>query len=451
MQRLILAVASLVSAAPPAPLSSADPPAQAGTVCPIKSSDWLSMLPDGLEKREFILDCTGCHLFDAERTLHNGVLRTEPEWTDAITRMLGFAGATTSFPVISAARDPVRTAAWLARHLRAAPRGGTCPPKLLDGATITEFSLPEPRDLPHDLAVDTAGRVIVTGMFTHVMYVLDPETGRFTEIPIPVPRANPRAVEIDSAGTWWVALGAPHRLARYDPPSGSWTTYDIGVYPHSLAPDHRSRVWFNGHFTRDPELIGTVDVASGTVATLAVPPHPTLAAGPGGPIPHEIRVAPDGRVWLTELQGNRLVESLPDTRAFVVHEMPLPASGPRRFDIDREGIVWIPAYSANAIVRYDPGTGRFESFPLPLRDAVPYVVRAEPGTGLAWICTAAGDVLLSFDPSTWRFTVFPLPRVGALVRHLAIDPRTHDVWVAYGASPGIPARIARLRVAAERR
>jgi len=45
---------------------------------------------------------------------------------------------------------------------------------------------------------------------------------------------------------------------------------------------------------------------------------------------------------------------------------------------------------------------------------------------------------------TCRFAVYPLPSRGALIRHIAIDPRTHDVWLAYGASPGIPARIARL-------
>ena len=56
--------------------------------------------------------------------------------------------------------------------------------------------------------------------------------------------------------------------------------------------------------------------------------------------------------------------------------------------------------------------------------------------------------MLSFDPGTGRFTSYPLPSRGALVRHLAIDPRTHEVWVAYGASPGpLGARIARVRPA----
>jgi streptogramin lyase len=58
------------------------------------------------------------------------------------------------------------------------------------------------------------------------------------------------------------------------------------------------------------------------------------------------------------------------------------------------------------------------------------------------------DAVLSFEPRTRRFVVYELPTSGALVRHIAIDPRTRDVWLAYGASPGIPARVARLRVTA---
>jgi hypothetical protein len=33
------------------------------------------------------------------------------------------------------------------------------------------------------------------------------------------------------------------------------------------------------------------------------------------------------------------------------------------------------------------------------------------------------------------------------VRHLAVDPKGGAVWLAYGASPGIPARVARVVVA----
>jgi streptogramin lyase len=256
--------------------------------------------------------------------------------------MLGYAGARTGFPIIAADRDPQTTAAWLSKYLGP---GGVEAPKLPSqtGAEITEFLLPEPNDLPHDIAIERSGTVLVTGMFTHRLYRLDPANGRISEIAIPVANANPRAIEIDSLGP--------------------------------------GKVWFNGHFTRAPELIGSVDAATGNVVTHEVPAHPTLAAGPGGPIPYEIRLGPDGRVWGSELIGNRLFAFTPSTGRFEVFPLPSPHSGPRRFDVDARGIVWIPAYSANRVLRFDPAIRKFSEIPLPSRDAVPYIIRADPRSG----------------------------------------------------------------------
>jgi len=415
---------------------------------PASSSEWLALLPDGAEKRRFILDCTGCHQFDEQMARVSGRPRTRDEWQAAVARMLTYAGATTRFPVISAYRNPGATAEWLSRHLGAdrapAPRRvarGT----LVRRGAVTEFAMPEPLDLAHDVAVDSAGQVVITGMMTHRMYVLDPRSGRMADVEIPVQRANPRAVELDRSGTWWVVLGAPHQLARYEPSARQWRTFEVGMYAHSVALDPDGRAWVNGHFTRAPELIASVDAASGSVRKFELPLHPTMASEPGGPVPYEIRVAPDGRVWMSELQGNRLIALDPRTGESTAHEMPTSQSGPRRFDIDARGVLWVPAYSSNELVRYDPASRAFRRFELPIRDAVPYVVRLDPATGIVWIGTSAADAVLSFDPQTQRFVVYELPSRGALVRHLAIDPRTRDVWVAYGASPGIPARVARLR------
>jgi streptogramin lyase len=129
-----------------------------------------------------------------------------------------------------------------------------------------------------------------------------------------------------------------------------------------------------------------------------------------------------------------------------VFTLPIAHGGPRRIDIDARGNVWVPAYAANTLLRLDPRTGKFDQFPLPLRDAVPYVVRVDAATGQVWVGTAAADAVLRFDPVATRFTVYALPSRGALIRHMAVDARRRGVWLAYGASPGsLPARIAFVR------
>lgn len=411
------------------------------------SAEWLALLPEGEEKRRFILDCTGCHQFHAGiaraggSNYSTGRARTREEWESAIRRMLGFSGASSGFPVISAYRDAAKTAAWLAASLgdRTPSARGDAP-----SSAVTEFMFPAARDIPHDLAIQEDGSIVVTGMFTHRMYVLDPAANSWTETPIPVPNANPRAVELDSAGNWWIVLGGPNQLAKYQPETLRWRTYDVGMYAHSLAITPTSHVWFNGHFTVAPEQIGRVG-ADGTIRTFDVPAHPQHNAAGNNPVSYEIRAAPDGRIWMGELTGNRLVSFDPATQRFDTVTMPVPHSGPRRFDIARDGVLWIPAYGTNELVRFDPRSRAFTRFALPMQDAVPYMVRLDHALNRVWVATSAGDVVYAFDPTRQSFRAFHLPTRGALVRHLAVDSKSHELWVAYGQSPGIPARIARIR------
>lgn len=404
----------------------------------------LAMLPDGEEKRAFVLDCTGCHQMDPARTFPGGRTRTRDEWRGVVRRMLAFAGWRAGFPIMSAARDAERTADFLAAHLTAPP---VAPPaySAVVAADVVEFDYPYGMDLPHDLAVDDAGRVVITGMFTHRMVVLDPSTGQFEDVPIPVAGANPRALEIDDAGDWWVLLGEPGRIARHRLSTGEWRTWDIGVYGHDVRPDGLGGAWFNDHFSKAPELIGRVDTASGEVRRVEVPGSTPDSAG-GGPIPYGMRIGPDGVVWMTELHGNRLVGHDPETGRFRFHEMPTTASGPRRLDVDRAGVVWIPLYAAGGLARFDPASGRFRVYPLPFADALPYVVRIDDERGRIWVGTAAADAVFVFDPRTERFSTVPLPTRGALLRHVDGDPATGDLWAAYGASPGIMPKIARVRL-----
>jgi virginiamycin B lyase len=283
-------------------------------------------------------------------------------------------------------------------------------------------------------------------MMTHRMYVLDPTTGVFATDSIPVPAANPRAVEVQADGTWWVLLGFPRKLARRDP-RGAWTLWDIGMYPHSLGLGADGLIWFNGHFTKDPELLAALDPRTGAVTRHEVPTPPT--ADGGSTIPYELRVAPDGAVWVTQLAGGRLVRFDPRSGTFRLRALPTPFSGPRRMDLDARGMAWIPEYANNRLARYDPATDELREWAVPVPDALPYVVRVDPERNVIWIGTGAADALFRFDPATERFTTFPLPTPGALVRHMDVDRSTGDVWLAYGASPSRgPARVARVRVRA---
>jgi virginiamycin B lyase len=353
--------------------------------------------------------------------------------------MLSFAGPDSRFPVISRHVNADSTARWLMTHLPEVPPAAKPRQTSPD---VTEFMIPAPNDLPHDVAVLKDGRVLITGMFTHRMYLLDPASGAMETVAIPVNGANPRAVEVDAEGKWWVVLGGPQTIAIYDPRDRKWSTHHVGMYPHSIALDG-SRAWYNGHFSVNPELIGSVD-AAGTKKTFDVPAHPTMPNVPG-PIPYELRVSRDGAVWGSELQGNRVFRFDPKTETFQTWALPTSHAGPRRLDIDAAGKVWIPQYGAGNIAVLDPVTDKIAEIALPIANTAPYIVRVDDQRGWVWIATGQGDVAFRYDTRNQRFTTYHLPSAGALVRHMDIDEKSGVVWLAYGASPGIPARIARIR------
>lgn len=411
-----------------------------------RGSSFLSQLPDGEEKRELIVDCGGCHIFDSIRMRADGRDRSEDEWRAALTLMRTLFGPGSNFPIVSD-RDVEADVAWLHGALAGQPwpTDEPFPTAALTGigrAQLTEWDIPQPLDLAHDVAVHPSGEILVTGMFTHLVYRFDPGTGAFTTEPIPVENANPRAIDVDPEGRWWLLLGAAGQIARYDPESTEWDSWPIGMYPHSIALDAQGDVWYNGHFTHEPELIAELTPSTGQAITHDVVSTPTPVEST---IPYGLRVADDGIVWGTQLRGNRLVRHDPANETTRVFDMPTTQSGPRRPDVAPDGSVWIPEFGANQIARFDPSTETFEEFELPVADTAPYVIRVDPVRGTVWVGTGHGDVIAAFDPETERFTLYPLPTRGALIRHIDIDESTGDVWATYSASPGIGGKLARLR------
>ena len=417
-----------------------DAPAVADTTTP--ASAWLALLPDGETKRRFVLDCAGCHVFDGRTATLGGRSRTHQDWSAAVSTMLLFAGSETSFPIMSPEREAEATAAWLTASLGDRVPAPHPAPAVPEGWEVRVYSLPRP-DLPHDVAVAADGRIVVTGMMTGVMYLLDPESGSFETIEIPVPQANPRAVEVAPDGAWWVVLGGPGMLARRDAASGEWSTWSVGVYAHEAAIDSSGRVWFNGHFTKSPETLGALDPATGEIRRWEVP-SPPMPEG-GSTIPYGLRAAADGTIWMTQLLGNRLVRLDPASGAFTLYDFPSPHSGPRRLDVARDGTVWVPEFSGGRLARLVPGSAELEEIALPDPDVLPYVARSDPRSGAVWMGTGAGDRVLRVDPATGAVLEFPLPGPSALVRHLAVDPGTGDVWGATGPFPVVAPRVFVIR------
>lgn len=411
----------------------------------LPSSAWLSLLPEGPEKRTFILVCASCHEVGATRVTKQGQIRNEARWRDAIAMMK----ALDAYKLIPDSFTADKYAPWLAQHLspeRIAtlkPVAGSAPPADTK-ARIQEFPLPNETELPHDVLVDPSGQIWVTAFWGSEMWLLDPRTGKYEIYEVAAsksPSAQVRALEFDQKGMLWIVLGGTQSIVRLDPKTREYKTFPVGMYAHDIAIDSKGDVWINDYFSR-PERIAHLATRTGKVKYYRLP-SAGMPKADGMPLPYGLNIDAQDRLWSTQLAGNTLVRFDTRTKKAKLYRMPEGISGPRRNAIGLDGSIWIPEFNTGAITRFDPATEKFERFPLGDSALGPYDATTDPTDGSLWITGSLASSLVRFDPKMRSVEHYPLPTEPAYSRHVQIDPKSGDVWTAYSSLPTAVPRVVR--------
>ncbi len=115
-----------------------------------------------------------------------------------------------------------------------------------------------------------------------------------------------------------------------------------------------------------------------------------------------------------------------------------PFKGPRRLRTDSSGNLWIAAFPESAIARYEPSTGKFTRFDLPVLPKgsdTPYSLNVDRPRGVVWVNGNQSDSLYALDIATgsWRSVSAAAPRI--------LHARRRD---SHGTAPCTPrSRISR--------
>lgn len=414
----------------------------------VTSEQWLSLLPDGDMKREFLLNCTSCHEIDASRVLVDGAPRSVEQWDAAFALMRGID----QYKLLPEDFDDRQYTAWLAQHLDRNASARLSPPvpknvDALSGIRITEYPLPETTELPHDLVVGPRGRIWITAFFNDVIWALDPATGAIETYALRADGApdwgQARALVFAPDGTLWVVLGGTHELVALDPGSRKFETYNVGMYAHSLVLDSQGRVWFNDYFAVN-ERIGVFDPATKEVRHMNIP-SAGLTPRQGLPLPYGLQIDSAGRLYSTQLAGNTLVMYDTNTAAAELITMPVANAGPRRPAIGANDVVWVPEWNTGYLSGYDPATNAFKRYRIGTAALGAYDAEYDPRSGQVWITGALGASMVAFDPRDESVLEIPLPTNPAYTRHLAVDPGNGDLWSAYSSLPAAQAKVVRIQ------
>ncbi|MBW2279775.1 MAG: carboxypeptidase regulatory-like domain-containing protein [Deltaproteobacteria bacterium] len=446
----------------------------------------LEKVDDPAQREELVRQCTYCH---QQGNWATRMLRPEEQWQKVLHLMARMgAGLSTEMreripTLFNEAYDLATAVPRLTRGMHE-PDFAPPPDPAVHTAVIEEWAVGHRASMQHDLVVHHDGRIYSVDMMQDKLYRLDPRVPGGERRSFDVPRGDlplggvfggggatpappntnahvgPHSLQVDPQGGIWITLALGNQIARFDTGTEEWTILPLeeGYYPHTLRIDPRGRIWYT---VAASNHVGVHDPATGTHDWIRLP-APTwgqavamrmlpfflwlnrtfdlsdaAAAGEGvqAPIPYGIDIAPDGTVWISQLNAHRLGRIDPDS--FDVEMIDTPFTGPRRLRFDSRGNLWIPGFSSSLLARFDPETREFKTYPLPIEPLgteTPYALNVDRRTDTVWICGTNSDTLIRFEPDSERFTVYPLPTRVTYTREIDFD-EDGGVWTSNSNMP----------------
>ena len=178
----------------------------------------------------------------------------------------------------------------------------------------------------------------------------DPNTHKTAEFPLRK-GTSPHDIVTGPDGNLWFT-GLSDRLGKFD-----LKTHRVVFYPGiSRGSEPHDLIWTGGY-------IYIAELRSGRLARFD-PKSKKIREGswglpPGNQI-HSIVAVPNGDIWATLSNGNKLARFNPKTNRFDKFvEMPIKDSGPRGIVYVRsQGALYFSLFAANELGRYDLQTGK---------------------------------------------------------------------------------------------
>jgi virginiamycin B lyase len=359
-------------------------------------------LPDGDGKELVEATCTACHQTD-QITRSSGY--THEDWQELTGTMIDLSG------------DPEMRAEivdYLATHF---PPNDARAPKLVPGEAeiaFKEWVVPTLGQRSRDPVEAADGSIWWAGQWGNLIGRIDPATGEMTEYPLPA-SAMPHTVELDEAGDVWYTGNKNGTVGKFDPSTEQITEYKMpdpaAKDPHTAIFDEEGILWFTLQLSN---MVGRLDPASGEIDLVKMPIE--------GARPYGIKIDAEGSPWFACNGSNCLVKVDPETMDLEVVELPIPETTVRRLDIADDGMIWYVNSSQGRIGRLNPETGEIKEWASPSGPkSHPYAMAVV--NGIVWYNESGmrPDTLVRFDPKTETFQSWPIPSGGfyaGIVRHM---------------------------------
>jgi virginiamycin B lyase len=406
----------------------------------LSSLEWAMSAPGTPEQKDHLIyqigNCAYCYAW--ERIMKSN--HTADEFVDLITRMQSYYpdGSAVSrdkrgrgqigmsSQVTAAAKDP----RWgidplwvpkkeLAEYLATINLSGgrtTWPyelktlPRPKGKATrviITQYDMPRPDTVAHDLDLDSTGTPWYTDESRMFFGKMNPQTGKFTEYSLPpVPPGDlqgARDIQVDRDDNIWFTrriAGAAIVLTRFSPKTEELSTIQ-GVGTQYMAIGPEGKIWAG--WTRINPKTMAVE------ATYSWAKSPNIPPGPHFQYIDLTVVNSKGNPYAPDFGGSYIIGIDAKTGEAKFWQVPTPRSSPRRGRMDTQDRFWFAEYTGDKIGMFDTRTEKFQEWPMPHKYTTPYAVSAPDKNGYVFATSNMAERLMRLDPKTGEIVEYQMP------------------------------------------
>ena len=223
----------------------------------LTSGEWTMSAPGTPDQKAFLDRCTSCH------TLERPMKSTydAEQFIAVLQRMGSYAPGTTPLEPLEARRRTRRHQPGAAAPARRISRLHQSQPRARNGnitlktlprlkgrstrVVITEYDLPRPTAMPHDVILDPDGIAWYTDFGHQFLGKLDPKSGRVTEYTVPTLKPGfPAGVARYRDRQEGRSLGRPHAAGgRSEVRPAEREVHDVSRCRKTSTPMPRSRPW----------------------------------------------------------------------------------------------------------------------------------------------------------------------------------------------------------------
>jgi virginiamycin B lyase len=369
------------------------------------AKDW----PDGPSKQRFADTCGGCHDINRVRVGY-----TPEGWLTVVRMMQNF-------------NAPVPAEEWGAMTdylIKNFPERKRPEAVIIDGpakAEIKMWDVPTQGSRPHDPLAARDGSIWWTGQLVNKLGRVDPKTGTIKEYTLKSAFTGPHGLAEDKSGNIWFTGNNAALIGKLDPNTGLVTEYPLpdptAKDPHTLNFDQSGMLWFT---VQQSNFVGRLDPATGAIK-LIISPTPKSR-------PYGLMINAQGIPVFVEFGSNKIATIDPKTLAIKEYPLPNADARPRRLAIGPDGTIWYADFARGFIGKLDLATGAVKEWPSPSGPkSEPYGMVFTKGAIWYNESGAKPNTIVRFDPGTEKFQSWAIPGGGDIVRNMDVTPDGNPV------------------------